>query len=128
MFVPLDRRLLYGLVVPSTVVIIGGIIWYRIRRKSLNENSTIFCFKIVLLDEQVRLNRSEYLVLEVQVPDYCIGSIIGKGGEVIKRVRSKIILYFILIFFPTISFSNNFPFVVLLLKKMKKFLKKIIEY
>jgi predicted RNA-binding protein YlqC (UPF0109 family) len=39
------------------------------------------------LDEQIRLNRSEYLVLEVQVPNYCVGSIIGKGGEAIKRVR-----------------------------------------
>jgi predicted RNA-binding protein YlqC (UPF0109 family) len=50
--------------------------------------------KIFLLDEQIRLNRSEYLVLEVQVPDYCIGSIIGKGGEVIKRVRQNILNYF----------------------------------
>ena len=34
MFVSLDRRLLYGLVIPSTAVIIGGIIWYHNRRKS----------------------------------------------------------------------------------------------
>jgi predicted RNA-binding protein YlqC (UPF0109 family) len=44
----------------------------------------------LILDEQIRLNRSEYLVLEVQVPDYCVGSIIGKGGETIKRVRIPI--------------------------------------
>lgn len=36
MLVSLDRRLLYGLVVPSTFVIIGGIIWYYKHRKSLN--------------------------------------------------------------------------------------------
>jgi predicted RNA-binding protein YlqC (UPF0109 family) len=42
---------------------------------------------LLFLDEQIRLNRPEYVVLEVQVPDYCVGSIIGKGGEVIKRVR-----------------------------------------
>ncbi|CAF0782804.1 unnamed protein product [Rotaria sordida] len=73
MFVLIDRRLLYGLLVPSTVIIIGGIIWYHNRRKN----------------EQLRLNRSEYLVLEIQVPDYCIGSIIGKGGEAIKRFQQQ---------------------------------------
>ncbi|CAF5087166.1 unnamed protein product, partial [Rotaria sp. Silwood1] len=73
MFVFIDRRFLYGLLVPSTVIIIGGIIWYHNRRKN----------------EQLRLNRSEYLVLEIQVPDYCVGSIIGKGGEVIKRFQQQ---------------------------------------
>ncbi len=85
-------------------------------------------YLVIYLDEQIRLNRSEYLVLEVQVPDYCVGSIIGKGGEVIKRVRrikSNIILLF---FFTSISSNNNFPFVVHLQKMMKKLLKKTIEY
>ncbi|CAF4362880.1 unnamed protein product, partial [Rotaria magnacalcarata] len=55
--------------VPGTAIVIGGLIWYHNRRKN----------------EQIRLNRSEYLVLEIQVPAYCVGSIIGKGGEAIKR-------------------------------------------
>jgi len=90
MFVSLDRRLLYGLLVPSSFIIIGGIIWYHNRRKS-RKNDLSFCIQIFLfyLDEQIRLNRSEYLVLEVQVPNYCVGSIIGKGGEAIKRVRKN---------------------------------------
>ncbi len=46
-----------------------------------------FSIDYLFLDEQIRSNRSEYLVLEIQVPDYCVGSIIGKGGETIKRVR-----------------------------------------
>jgi hypothetical protein len=90
MFVSLDRRLLYGLAVSGTVAIISGIIWYYNRRKSLNNKFNFFFkkfFSILSVGEQIRLNRSEYLVLEVQVPDYCVGSIIGKGGEVIKRVR-----------------------------------------
>jgi len=86
-------------------------------------------YLVIYLDEQIRLNRSEYLVLEVQVPDYCVGSIIGKGGEVIKRVRRiKTNIILLLFFFTSISFNNNFPFVVHLQKMMKKLLKKIIEY
>ncbi|CAF3904062.1 unnamed protein product [Rotaria magnacalcarata] len=73
MFVFHDRRLLYGLLVPGTAIVIGGLIWYHNRRKN----------------EQIRLNRSEYLVLEIQVPAYCVGSIIGKGGEAIKRFQQQ---------------------------------------
>jgi len=56
-------------------------------------------YLVIYLDEQIRLNRSEYLVLEVQVPDYCVGSIIGKGGEVIKRVRRIKTNIILLLFF-----------------------------
>ncbi|CAF0734136.1 unnamed protein product [Adineta steineri] len=73
MFVSLNHRLLYGLLVPSSCIILGSIIWYYNRRKN----------------KQVRLSRSEYLVLEVQVPHYCVGSIIGKGGEAIKRFQQQ---------------------------------------
>ncbi|CAF3679907.1 unnamed protein product [Rotaria socialis] len=73
MFVFHDRRLLYGLLVPGTAILIGGLIWYHNRRKN----------------EQIRLNRSEYLVLEIQVPVYCVGSIIGRGGEAIKRFQQE---------------------------------------
>ncbi len=38
MFVSLDRRLLYGLTIPSTLIVIGGLIWYHKRRKSPNNN------------------------------------------------------------------------------------------
>lgn len=40
----------------------------------------------VISDRQIRANHSEYLVLEIEVPAYCVGSLIGKGGEAIKRV------------------------------------------
>jgi hypothetical protein len=96
MFVSPDRRLLYALVVPSSIIILGGIIWYYNRRKSSKNNFYILIAFRFFLDEQIRLNRSEYLVLEVQVPDYCVGSIIGKGGEVIKRVRLKSTKYFMM--------------------------------
>ncbi|CAF1336961.1 unnamed protein product [Adineta ricciae] len=73
MFASVDRRLLYGLLVPSSCIIIGSIIWYYSNQKK----------------GQIRSNRSEYLVLEVRVPVYCVGSIIGKGGEVIKRFQQQ---------------------------------------
>lgn len=34
MVMTLDRRLLYGLLVPSGVIVIGGLIWSHYRRKS----------------------------------------------------------------------------------------------
>ncbi|UJR31634.1 hypothetical protein I4U23_019116 [Adineta vaga] len=73
MFASIDRRLLYGLLVPGGCLVLGSIIWYYNHRKK----------------EQIRSVRSEYLVLEVQVPVYCVGSIIGKGGEVIKRFQQQ---------------------------------------
>lgn len=45
-------------------------------------------FKFISSDERTRCDRPEYLVLEVQVPTYSVGSVIGKGGEAIKRVSA----------------------------------------
>lgn len=70
-----------------------GLFGIKIVEKVRKNNKFFYIFLLKYstdhLDEQIRLNRSEYLVLEIQVPTYCVGSIIGKGGEVIKRVRKQ---------------------------------------
>ena len=40
----LNHRFLYGLVVPSTAIIIGGIVWYYNRRKSQKKINMNICF------------------------------------------------------------------------------------
>ena len=64
MFISVDRRFLFGLVLPSTIVVLGGLIWYKKYRQS----STDYSFRgqknlLLLVDKQIRSNRSEYLVL-----------------------------------------------------------------
>jgi hypothetical protein len=89
MLTPLARRFLYGLALPSTILAIGGAIWYcrhRLRRKGTLTIGPLRRSSFTL-DHRIGVNRAEYLVLEVQVPDCCVGSFIGKGGEAIKRVR-----------------------------------------
>ena len=108
----LTRRILYGLALPGAILAVGGAIWYyRLRRKgTLTTQPPPRSSSI--LDHRIGVDRAEYLVLEVQVPDYCVGSFIGKGGEAIKRVRMPASALDFSSSVSPISFSDNSPFVV----------------
>ena len=71
MFINVNSRFLYGIVLPSSLVLIATLIWFRRRRSN----------------EIQRTNSRDFLAIEIEVPDYCVGGIIGKQGENIKRVR-----------------------------------------
>ncbi|CAF0795568.1 unnamed protein product [Didymodactylos carnosus] len=67
-----DRRILYAL---GTSALLGVVcaVWYRMRRKGLSSHFV----------------SSDHLVLEIQVPHYCVGGFIGKSGENIKKFQQQ---------------------------------------